>query len=72
MDGYEIARRIRRLESGSWTRLIALTGWGRPTDRTLSKQAGFDDHLVKPVIFSELLRQVGLAFEAVHLNVLTD
>jgi len=72
MDGYEIAGRIRRLESGSRTRLIALTGWGRSTDRILSKQAGFDDHLVKPVVFSELLHHVRLAFEAVHSNIVTD
>ncbi len=29
--------------------LIAATGWGQETDRRLSKEAGFDHHLVKPV-----------------------
>ena len=72
MDGYEIAKRIRRLEAGSRTRLIALTGWGRSTDRALSQQAGFDDHLVKPVGFSELLRHIELSFEAIHSSVLMD
>jgi len=58
MDGYEVARRIRRLGSGSGTSLIALTGWGGSADRELSAQAGFDEHLVKPVIFGELLRSI--------------
>ena len=29
--------------------LIAVTGWGQDEDRRLSKEAGFDHHLVKPV-----------------------
>lgn len=71
MGGYEIEKRIRRLESGSRTRLIALTGWGRSTDRALSKR-GVDDQLVKPVVFSELLRHIELSFGTVHSNVLMD
>ena len=30
-------------------RLIAVTGWGQDEDRNRSREAGFDDHLVKPV-----------------------
>ena len=29
--------------------MVALTGWGQDEDRRKSKDAGFDDHLVKPV-----------------------
>ena len=29
--------------------MVALTGWGQDEDRRKSKEAGFDDHLVKPV-----------------------
>ena len=29
--------------------LIALTGWGQEEDRRRSREAGFDEHLVKPV-----------------------
>jgi len=47
-DGHEVARRIRAM-SGRNVRLIALTGWGQPDDRRRSLEAGFDDHLVKPV-----------------------
>lgn len=55
MDGYEIARRIRRQKTAAHARLIALTGWGGPQDRELAAQAGFDIHLVKPIVFRELL-----------------
>jgi CheY-like chemotaxis protein len=36
-------------------RLIALTGYGQPSDRARSRQAGFDEHLVKPVRIEQLL-----------------
>ena len=49
MDGYELARRIRSHPQGRAVRLVALTGYGFPEDRVLSKQAGFVRHLVKPV-----------------------
>jgi CheY-like chemotaxis protein len=49
MDGYELARRIRKHPHGRTVRLVALTGYGFPEDRALSKQAGFVRHLVKPV-----------------------
>jgi CheY-like chemotaxis protein len=29
--------------------IIALTGWGQESDRRKTKEADFDDHLVKPV-----------------------
>jgi PAS domain S-box-containing protein len=37
-------------------RLVALTGYGRPEDRQRTRQAGFDDHLVKPVDLAALTR----------------
>ncbi|HEX5761384.1 MAG TPA: ATP-binding protein [Thermoanaerobaculia bacterium] len=49
MDGYEVARRLRRLKEGSDLLLVAVTGYGQREDRRLSQEAGFDDHLVKPV-----------------------
>jgi CheY-like chemotaxis protein len=47
MDGYELARRLRS-QIGA-VRLIAVTGYGQPTDRDRALHAGFDAHLVKPV-----------------------
>ncbi|MBI1918938.1 MAG: response regulator [Planctomycetes bacterium] len=48
MDGYELARRLRRLPGLESVLLIALTGWGQEEFRRRSKEAGFDHHLVKP------------------------
>jgi signal transduction histidine kinase/CheY-like chemotaxis protein len=49
MNGYDVARRIRREPWGERIRLVAVTGWGKEEDRRLSKEAGFDEHVVKPV-----------------------
>jgi len=48
IDGYEVARRLRR-RLGARLRLVALSGYGQPQDRARSTEAGFDEHLVKPV-----------------------
>ena len=48
VDGYELARRIRR-RLGTSIRLVALTGYSDDEARRLASDAGFDDHLVKPV-----------------------
>ena len=55
LDGYEAARAIRRDTRGSGVVLIAITGWGGDVDRQMSHEAGFDRHLVKPVVPTELL-----------------
>jgi two-component system, sensor histidine kinase len=39
--------------------LIALTGYGRGPDRRRAFEAGFDEHLVKPVEFERLLARLG-------------
>jgi signal transduction histidine kinase/ActR/RegA family two-component response regulator len=57
LDGYEVARRIRRDPASRDTVLVALTGWGQEDDRRRSAAAGFDHHLVKPVHL-ELLESV--------------
>ncbi len=49
LDGYEVARRLRALNRERPLRIIAITGWGQEADRTRSREAGFDVHLVKPV-----------------------
>jgi CheY-like chemotaxis protein len=56
MNGYEVAKRMRAMPNLSGLRLIALTGYGQPEDYERSKEAGFDDHLVKPVDLSALDR----------------
>jgi CheY-like chemotaxis protein len=55
LDGYQIARLIRQTPELSHVRLIAVTGYGQRQDRERSRDAGFDDHLVKPVQFDSLV-----------------
>jgi CheY-like chemotaxis protein len=57
MDGYEVAKRLRRIEGlpGN-VRLMALTGYGQESDRRRSAAAGFDGHLVKPVDLELLVK----------------
>ena len=49
MDGYEVARQLRGDKALKDVLLIAVSGYGQERDRELSRQAGFDYHLVKPV-----------------------
>src|SRR5262245_27951905 len=49
MDGYQVALRLRQEASCQGIVLIAVTGYGSPEDRTRSREAGIDDHLLKPV-----------------------
>ena len=49
IDGYEVCRRIRQHDWGRTTLVFALTGLGYDEASELSKSAGFDMHLVKPV-----------------------
>lgn len=55
MDGYAVARTVRRQPWGERTILIAVTGWGEASDRLRSREAGFDHHLVKPVNIAGLM-----------------
>lgn len=54
MDGHEVCRRLRARADGAALRIVALTGWGTTEDRELTRQAGFDHHLVKPVTAAKL------------------
>ena len=58
MDGYQLAERIRQRLPDSHCRLVALSGYGQEHDYARSKQAGFVEHLVKPVDLATLLRVV--------------
>jgi PAS domain S-box-containing protein len=49
IDGYEVARRVRRDPDLAHVVLVALTGYGRDEDKQRALAAGFDYHLVKPV-----------------------
>jgi two-component system, chemotaxis family, CheB/CheR fusion protein len=49
MNGYEVARQLRREPQTKDVRVIAMTGYGQDSDRLRSQEAGCDHHLVKPV-----------------------
>jgi len=50
MDGYEVAARLREANAEDRLVLIAITGYGQQEDRRRSRSAGFDHHLIKPVL----------------------
>ncbi len=54
MDGYEVARHIRALPGYRERKLVAITGYGQQDDRARALEAGFDQHLVKPVALATL------------------
>lgn len=55
VDGYAVARQLREMPETRDATIIAVTGYGRTTDRAESLAAGFDLHLLKPVDPRELL-----------------
>jgi two-component system, chemotaxis family, CheB/CheR fusion protein len=61
MDGLDVARSIRRAAETAGIYLVALTGYGQPEDRRAARDAGFDDHLVKPVDLDRLVGCLSLS-----------
>jgi CheY-like chemotaxis protein len=56
MDGYAVAKAVRRDPATADARLIALSGYGQEEDRRRSAESGFEQHLVKPVNYADLER----------------
>ena len=54
MTGYDLAKKIRSLPTIADTYLVAMSGYGQLSDRRLSRESGFDEHMVKPVDISKL------------------
>jgi signal transduction histidine kinase/ActR/RegA family two-component response regulator len=55
IDGYEVARRARVELRGHPVRLVALTGYGGADVKKTAKDAGFDEHVTKPIEIERLL-----------------
>jgi signal transduction histidine kinase/ActR/RegA family two-component response regulator len=55
MNGIETAKAIRTQEWGQNVILVAVTGWGQEQDKRITREAGFNHHLVKPVEANDLL-----------------
>ena len=66
IDGYEVARRLRRLGQERALRIVAVTGWGTDADRRRSHEAGFDVHLVKPLDPDDLARVLERSGPTLH------
>jgi signal transduction histidine kinase len=56
MDGYAVCRELRADDKFRNTPIIAQSGWGQERDKTRASEAGFDQHLVKPVALEDLER----------------
>jgi signal transduction histidine kinase/ActR/RegA family two-component response regulator len=64
MDGYEVARLLRRMPHGQTIRIVALSGWGQERDRSETAAAGFDHHLIKPADIAALQSVLATAVNA--------
>jgi CheY-like chemotaxis protein len=51
-DPCELAVHVRERPELNGMKLVALTGYGQESDRQKSREAGFDQHLVRPVDFT--------------------
>jgi CheY-like chemotaxis protein len=58
MDGYELARQLRKDARYGKPYLVALTGYGREQDRESARTAGFDEHMIKPANLDSLARML--------------
>ncbi len=63
LDGYEVARQLRRSELTRDIHLVAISGWGFAADKEAARLAGFDHHLIKPVDPDELVKLLVDGFE---------
>jgi CheY-like chemotaxis protein len=54
MSGFDVARVMRTLPALAGTMIVACTGYGQDEDRQRVREAGFDEHLVKPVRIEDL------------------
>jgi CheY-like chemotaxis protein len=54
MDGYEVAAALRQRAELCDARIVAITGYGQDRDRQRTRDAGFDQHIVKPVNLNDL------------------
>lgn len=55
LDGFDVARQLRALTATRSCRLIAMTGWTADEYADRVRDAGFDEHLVKPISVDALL-----------------
>ncbi len=59
LSGIEACQQIRQQPGAERILIVALTGWGQEQDKLRTREAGFDDHLVKPIEPARLHQLVG-------------
>jgi DNA-binding response OmpR family regulator len=64
LNGFEVAKQLRKQPALQNVVLVAMTGYGGVNDRQHSREAGFDYHLVKPGDFGKLLRILATVAES--------
>ena len=68
MDGLEVCRRIRQMESGPYVYIIFLTAKGQKRDVITALEAGADDFLVKPFDPQELRSRLAVGRRILKLE----
>jgi signal transduction histidine kinase/CheY-like chemotaxis protein len=63
IDGYEVARQLRPTTKRG-ARLVALTGYGSEEGKRRARDAGFDEHVVKPVSSEKLEQLISISARA--------
>jgi CheY-like chemotaxis protein len=58
LNGYEVAREVRRGPMGTTVTLIAVTGWGQALDKARATEAGFNHHFTKPIAVEHLAQML--------------
>lgn len=58
MNGYELAREVRKILPEGKCRLIALTGYSEEGEKQKAREAGFEEHLLKPVNLATLRKAI--------------
>jgi two-component system, cell cycle response regulator DivK len=58
MDGYEVARRLRKLDSLRFTPIIAVTSYAMVGDREKSMEAGCNGYIEKPIDPDTFIREI--------------
>ncbi len=61
IDGYEVARRITTQLDGTRPYLVALSGYGSAAHKQRAFEAGFDEHVAKPIASAHLRRLIATA-----------
>ena len=66
IDGYELARILRKQAGGRPLHIVAITGYGKPEDKERALEAGIDSHITKPAdpsVVIKLLQNVASRFQ---------